>query len=126
MNRIRFKVQLTEESIIRYANSIHSPLQRIGGVVIAPSTMLVTFWKVENSPWLHTEEVWVHGSQQFYYHAPLLAGMNLECELSLVKVESKNGRQGSLTLYTHSLICYHQGNPIAEAETVLIGRGDVK
>ncbi|MNO47873.1 hypothetical protein D3C76_381970 [compost metagenome] len=126
MNMIRFQVQLTTDSIVQYANSINSPLQRIGGAAIAPSTMPVTFWKIEDAPWLHKESTMLHGAQQFYYHAPLMAGMNLACELSLVKVEQKNGRQGVLNLYTHSLVCYHQGNPIAVAETVLIGIGEMK
>ncbi|MGV2881727.1 FAS1-like dehydratase domain-containing protein [Paenibacillus taichungensis] len=126
MNSIRFQIQLTPDSIAQYANSINSPLQRIGGVAVAPSTMPVTFWTMEDAPWLHKETTMIHGTQKFYYHAPLMAGMDLNCELSLLKAEPKNGRQGVLTLYTHSLICYHQGNPIAVAETVLIGIGEMK
>lgn len=126
MNSTRFQIQLTPDSIVLYANSIHSPLQRIGGVAVAPSTMPVIFWKIEDAPWLHKETTMIHGTQKFYYHAPLMAGMDLNCELSLLKTEQKNGRQGVLTLYTHSLVCYHRGNPIVEAETVLIGTGEMK
>ncbi|MDQ0195263.1 FAS1-like dehydratase domain-containing protein [Paenibacillus wynnii] len=126
MNMIRFQVQLTPDNIEQYANSIDSPLQKIGGVVIAPSTMPVTFWKMEDAPWLDREVAMIHGTQQFYYHAPLMAGMILTCELSLLKVEQKNGRQGLLTFYTHSLVCCHRGSPIAAAETVLIRIGEMK
>lgn len=117
---IRFQVQLTEDSIVQYAHSIKSPLQKIGGAAIAPSTMPVTFWKVEDAPWLHKKETLIHGAQQFFCHAPLMAGMNLACELSLVNMEQKNGKQGVLNLYVHSLVCYYQGNPIVTAETILI------
>lgn len=125
MNKIRFQVQLTTENIVRYAHSIASPLQRIGGAAVAPSTMPVTFWKIADVPWLPMQAAMIHGTQQFAYQAPLMAGMNLNCELSLVAVRRKTGRSGLLTFYTHYLICYHRGKPIAEAETVLIGRGEM-
>lgn len=126
MNKIRFQVQLTTENIVQYAHSIGSPAQRIKGVAVAPSTMPVTFWSIQDVPWLHGKSAMIHGAQKFAYHAPLMAGMNLACELSLLAVEHKNGRSGVLTFYTHSLICCHRGSPIAEADTVLIGRGEVK
>lgn len=126
MNKIRFQVQLTTENIVQYAHSIASPLQRIGGAAVAPSTMPVTFWKTADVPWLPLKAAMIHGTQQFTYHAPLMAGMNLNCELSLVAVKHKTGRSGLLTFYTHSLICCHRGSPIAVAETVLFGRGEVK
>jgi hypothetical protein len=126
MNIIRFQVQLTADSIMQYANSIDSPLQRIRGVAVAPSTMPVTFWKIEDAPWLSKEAAMIHGTQQFCYQVPLMAGMNLACELSLLAVEQKNGRQGVLTFYTHSLVCCHRGNRVAVAETVLIGIGEMK
>lgn len=126
MNRIRFQVQLMADNIVQYAGSIGSPVQRIKGVAVAPSTMPVTFWRIEDVPWLHGKAAMIHGAQKFTYHAPLLAGMNLACELSLLSVEHKTGRSGVLTFYTHSLICCHRGSPVAAAETVLIGRGEVK
>lgn len=125
MNKIRFQVQLTMGNIVQYAHSIASPVQRIKGVAVAPSTMPVTFWSIEDVPWLRGKRTMIHGTQKLTYHAPLLAGMNLACELSLLAVERKNGRSGLLTFYTHSLLCYHQGSLIAEAETVLIGRGEM-
>ncbi|AIQ42198.1 MaoC family dehydratase N-terminal domain-containing protein [Paenibacillus sp. FSL R7-0297] len=125
MNRICFQVQLMADNILQYADSIASPVQRIKGAVIAPSTMPVTFWSIEDVPWLHGKGTMIHGTQQLTCHAPLLAGMNLACELSLLAVEHKNGRGGLLTLYTLSLVCYHRGSLIAEAETVLIGRGEM-
>ncbi|NOU78060.1 hypothetical protein GC101_04120 [Paenibacillus sp. LMG 31459] len=124
MNKIRFQVQLTTDNIVQYAHSIASPLQRIGGAAVAPSTMPVTFWKTADVPWLPMKAAMIHGTQQFTYHAPLMAGMNLNCELTLLAVEHKNGRSGVLTFYTHSLFCCHRGSPIAVAETVLIGRGE--
>ena len=124
MNSIRYQVHLTEDAIIQYANSIEAPLQRIGSMLIAPSTMPITFWKTCDVPWLSKLGTLIHGKQQFHYDAPLTAGMDLDCDLSLTKVEKKQGRQGALTLYTHSLICTCEGKRIVTVETVLISVGD--
>jgi hypothetical protein len=124
MNSIRFQVHLSEDSIVQYATRIEAPLQRIGGALIAPSTMPITFWKIADTPWLDMPEPLIHGKQQFQYGAPLTAGMDLDCDLSLTKVETKAGRQGTLTLYTHSLTCSCAGKHIVTVETVLISVGD--
>ncbi|SFJ17076.1 N-terminal half of MaoC dehydratase [Paenibacillus sp. UNC496MF] len=124
MNSVRFQVHLAENAIIQYANRIEAPLQRIDGALIAPSTMPITFWKRTDAPWLDMPEPLVHGTQQFNYKAPLTAGMDLDCLLSLTKVEKKTGRRGDLVLYTHSLICSYAGQSIMTAETVLISVGD--
>ncbi|MNI77486.1 hypothetical protein D3C73_1337830 [compost metagenome] len=124
MNRISFQLQLTADSIVQYADSIGSPLQTIRGAAVAPSTMPVTFWTREDAFWLPKGHAIILGTQQFNYHAPLIAGMSLDCELSLLRVEQKTGRQGVLTFYTHSLVCCYRGKPIAAAETVLIGIGE--
>jgi len=123
MNNLRFQVLLTPDNIIAYAASIHSPLQSIGDTWMAPATMPVTFWQIKDVPWLRKEETLLHGAQRFTYQTPLLAGMKLDCELSLLKAEPKNGSRGALTVYTHSLVCYHQGRLLAVAETVLLGIG---
>jgi len=124
MNSIRFQVHLAEEAIVQYANRIEAPLQRIGGALIAPSTMPITFWKIADVPWLDIPKPLIHGKQQFHYEAPLTAGMDLDCDLSLTKVEKKNGRQGVLFVYTHSLTCTCAGKRIVTVETVLISVGD--
>lgn len=124
MNNLRFRVHLSEEAIVQYAASIEAPLQRIGTALVAPSTMPITFWKIADAPWLHMPEPLIHGTQQFHYEAPLTSGMELDCDLSLTRVENKTGRQGALTLYTHSLICTCAGKRIVTVETVLISVGD--
>ncbi|AZN41626.1 FAS1-like dehydratase domain-containing protein [Paenibacillus albus] len=124
MNSVKLKVHLDEDSIIEYANCIAAPLQRIGGALIAPSTMPITFWKQSDAPWMDLPQSLIHGKQHFDYKAPLTAGMDLDCILSLTKVEKKNGRRGDLVLYTHSLTCTYAGQPIMTAETVLIAVGD--
>ncbi|SDW11210.1 MaoC family dehydratase N-terminal domain-containing protein [Paenibacillus sp. CF384] len=125
MNSVRFQVHLAEDSIVQYANGIGAPLQRIDGALIAPSTMPIMFWKQIDAPWLDMPESLIHGKQQFTYKAPLTAGMDLDCLLSLTKVENKIGRRGKLILYTHSLTCTYVGQPIMTAETVLISVGNI-
>ncbi|MNN88108.1 hypothetical protein D3C81_2057520 [compost metagenome] len=66
----------------------------------------------------------IHGSQSFLYEGPIFAGMILDCELSLSKIEKKTSRHGELTLYTHSLICKCNDEHIVTADTVLIQIGD--
>ncbi|MFC3747041.1 MaoC family dehydratase N-terminal domain-containing protein [Paenibacillus sp. GCM10012306] len=124
MNSIRFQVHLTEDAIVQYANCIEAPLQRMGGVLIAPSTMPITFWKISDAPWLDMPGPLIHGKQQFHYEAPLTAGMELDCDLSLTKVEKKHGRQGIMVFYTHALTCTCAGKHIVTVETVLISVGD--
>jgi hypothetical protein len=126
MNLIQFQIQLGEDNIIQYANSIDAPLQRKGGELIAPSTMPVTFWKIEDAPWLSMQEPLIHGMQHFSYEMPLTAGMHLDCELGLIKVEQKNGSQNVLTLYTHALVCFYRGKVVATGETVLIRIGGMR
>jgi len=124
MRKVRRRIQVTEEWITRYARSIGAPMQTIGGELIAPATMPVIFWQEFDIPWLKEEDAWIHGSQRFSYEAPMTAGMNLDCELSLTKAETKEGRQGKLTLYTHNLVCYNGNDLIVTAETVLIQAGE--
>lgn len=125
MNSLRFQVHLSEEAIVQYAASIGAPLQRIGGVLTAPSTLPITFWQIADVPWLvDIPEPLIHGTQQFHYEQPLKAGMKLNCELSLTKVEHKAGRQGAMTLYTHFLACTCDDQRMVTVETVLISVGD--
>lgn len=125
MNKVTYHgLQITAEWISSYARSIEAPLQSIHGRLIAPATMPVIFWQELDIPWLNRDVPLIHGSQQFKYEAPVMAGMTLECELSLTKVETKTGRQGTLTLYTHTLVCTCDGTQIVTAETVLISAGD--
>ena len=126
MNKLWKRIHLSAETIAQYAESIESPLQTANGELIAPATMPIIFWEEFDIPWLPVNEPLIHGSQQFTYEAPLTAGMTIDCELSLHKVEKKDGRQGNLTLYTHSLVCTSENNLIVTAETVLISVGEGK
>ncbi|WP_438350735.1 FAS1-like dehydratase domain-containing protein [Paenibacillus sp. FA6] len=124
MNRVQHRLHITTEWITDYAASIEAPLQTIHGDLIAPATMPIIFWQAFDIPWLHIEAPLIHGSQQFSYKTPITAGMNLDCELCLTNVEKKEGRQGRLTFYTHTLECTCDGALIVTAETVLISVGD--
>lgn len=124
MNRARQQIYVTAEWITQYARSIEYPLQRIDGVLIAPATMPIIFWQEIDIPWMDRSESLIHGSQSFSYETPLKAGMLLDCELILTKVERKTGRQGILTLFTHTLTGRCDGRIIFSAETVLIRAGD--
>ncbi|OAB44717.1 FAS1-like dehydratase domain-containing protein [Paenibacillus glacialis] len=124
MNRAQHQLHITAEWITDYAQSIEAPLQAIHGDIIAPATMPIIFWKAFDIPWLNMDVPWIHGTQHFSYNAPIIAGMILDCELALTKVEKKTGSQGDLTLYTHTLVCAYNGDLIVTAETVLIRVGD--
>lgn len=126
MNELHKRIYVSAESITRYAKSIEFPVPTSSGELIAPATMPIIFWSEFDIPWLPMNGPLIHGSQQFIYEEPLTAGMTLNCELSLHKVEEKAGRQGNLTLYTHSLVCTRENNLIVTAETVLIFVGDGK
>ncbi|MWV42785.1 hypothetical protein GRF59_04020 [Paenibacillus sp. HJL G12] len=123
MTKLHQRVQLSAEWISAYAKSIGAPMQTLNGVLIAPATMPVIFWKGFDIPWLHMNKPLIHGSQRFSYEAPITADMTLDCELSLTKIEKKAGKQGELTFYTHSLVCKCEGEHIVTAETVLIAVG---
>jgi hypothetical protein len=124
MSKVSHRIQVTAEWIAEYAQSIGAPIQTINGLVIAPATMPVIFWQEFNIPWLDRNAFLLHGTQNFTYEAPLTAGMTLDCELSLAKVENKTGRHGAMTLYTHSLVCTCDEVLIVTAETVLILAGE--
>lgn len=124
MNRYTLQYYLTTESIIAYAQSIEAPVQKAGGVLIAPSTMPVTFWNIADVPWLDKEKTLIHGRQSFAYEAPLKAGSRLVCELALTKVEKKVGRSGALTLYTHILKCICRGELIVTVEEIRQNGGE--
>lgn len=123
MNSVQHRLHITTEWISRYAQSIEAPLQYIHGKLIAPTTMPIIFWQEFDIPWLEMDHPLIHGSQHFSYNAPIIAGMIIHCELLLTKVEKKIGRQGELTLYTHTLICTCNNDLIVTAETVLISMG---
>lgn len=124
MNSIYHQIHVTGEWISDYAQSIEAPVQMINGKLIAPSTMPVIFWKAFDIPWLSKGESLLHGTQKFLYQAPITAGMTLDCELVLTSKVQKDGRQGKLTFYTHTLVCKCEGELIVTAETVLIQVGD--
>lgn len=124
MKQLWHQLQITDTWIMEYARSIEAPVQMANGVPVAPATMPVLFWQAFDIPWLNLTEPLIHGTQRFSYEAPITAGMTLECELSLTKVEKKTGRQGELTLYTHTLVCTCEGEPIVTAETVLLSVGE--
>jgi hypothetical protein len=52
MNSYTFPYYLTTASIIAYSYSIEAPLQKMGDVLVAPTTMPITFWKIAEVPWL--------------------------------------------------------------------------
>jgi hypothetical protein len=124
MKTLQQKLHMTAEWISHYAQSIEAPLQTINGKLIAPTTMPIIFWRAIDIPWLKMDVPLIHGTQHFSYTAPITAGMTLDCELALTKVEKKVGRQGVLTFFTHSLVCKCGGDLIVTAETVLIRVGD--
>ncbi|KOP68094.1 hypothetical protein AMS62_24735 [Bacillus sp. FJAT-18019] len=125
MNQVHRRLYITPQWITQYADCcIEAPLQRIDGDLIAPATMPIIFWQEFDIPWLDPLEPYIHGSQNFSYVKPIREGMVLDCELTLSKVERKAGRQGGLTLLTHTLTCTCNDEPIVTAETVLIRVGD--
>ncbi|MFU1797437.1 MaoC family dehydratase N-terminal domain-containing protein [Paenibacillus azoreducens] len=124
MNKLQQRIHIRADSILQYAKSIGAPVQMLDGVLIAPATMPIIFWQASDIPWLPANGTLIHGSQHFSYEAPVVAGMTLDCELSLTRVEQKTGRKGQLILYTQTLICKCCGDLIVTAETVLISVGD--
>ncbi|MBP1999905.1 hypothetical protein J2Z69_000924 [Paenibacillus shirakamiensis] len=124
MNKLHHRFELSATSIMEYAKSIGADLQMVDGTLIAPSTMPIIFWTAFDVPWLNTDLPILHGKQQFYYEAPLEAGMMLDCELSLIQMERKSGRRGELTLYTHMLTCSYNGRLLMSSETILISVKD--
>lgn len=124
MRSVQHQLHISEEWITQYASSIEAPLQMMNGDLIAPATMPIIFWQAFDIPWLSKDAPLIHGTQHFSYEAPIIAGMNLDCELWLTKVEKKRSRQGWLTFYDHILVCSSDGVLIGTAETVLIRVGD--
>lgn len=122
MTRLVFPHHLTAKAITAYGDSLEAPLQKQDGHLIAPPTMPITFWHTDEVPWLAQEKALIHGQQSFNYETPLKAGDVLACELTLMKRETKTGRSGTLTLYTHRLECWCKGELIVTADTVLISR----
>jgi hypothetical protein len=121
---LRHQIHMTAEWITQYAQSIDHPLHTINGNLVAPATMPIIFWQVFNIPWLSMNAPLIHGTQHFSYQAPITAGMILDCELALTHVVEKEGRQGTMTFYTHTLVCRCEGELMVTAETVLIRVGD--
>lgn len=124
MNSIFHQIHVTADWITEYAQSIEAPLQTMNGRLIAPATMPIIFWQKFDIPWLSKDTPLIHGTQHFSYQAPICAGMIVECELSLTDITQKEGRQGTLTFYTHKLVCSCEGEHLVSAETVLIRVGD--
>lgn len=124
MKRLHQQLYMTKEWISDYAQSIESPLQTTKAKLVAPSTMPIIFWQEFDIPWMKSGAPLIHGTQQFSYKSPIIEGMTLDCELILTKVEKKEGKQGLLTFFTHTLECKDRGNLIVTAETVLIQVGE--
>lgn len=124
MNRVQKRLYISAQWITRYAHCFDAPLQKINGDLIAPATMPIIFWQEFDIPWLDPLEPYIHGSQTFSYETPIREDMVLDCELSLTKIERKAGRQGVLTLFTHTLTCTCDGALVVTAESVLIRVGD--
>jgi hypothetical protein len=124
MNKVRQQLHITAEWISDYAQSIGAPLQMIKGDLIAPATMPIIFWQFFDIPWLKTNVPLIHGTQHFTYQEPITAGMVLDCELSLTRMDKKEVRQEWMTFYYHTLIYTCGGNLIGTADTLLIRAGD--
>lgn len=125
MTTLSKRLTVQADFIEQYAKSIEAPLRRTsGGLLIAPATLPITFWSVEEMSWLPAAVPLIHGSQHFAYEQPITAGMTLDCQLSLMQVQHKKGRSGLLTLYTHSLICMYGEKQLFTGETVLLRAGD--
>lgn len=117
------KLNVTAEWIQAYAESIGSPLQRVGQKLVAPSTMPILFWQSFDVTLFQNNEPILHGSQQFAYKRPIIEGMTLQCELQLTNQEEKTGKQGPLTLHTYTLIVRENEEEILQATTILIKVG---
>lgn len=117
------RIQVTDEWIGEYAQSIDAPIQTFQGKLIAPSTMPIIFWQFFEETSKQNSSPLLHGSQQFLYKEPITAGMILDCELALVKTEKKSGKSGNLTLFTYNLTCNCEGRNIVIATTTLIQVG---
>ncbi|MNI12085.1 hypothetical protein D3C73_652530 [compost metagenome] len=124
MTSVQHQLYISAEWITDYAQSIEAPMQTINNLLIAPVTMPIIFCQQFDIPWLKKGSPLIHGSQSFSYESPIVAGMILDCELSLSKIEKKTSRRGELTLLTHSLVCKCNEKHIVTAETVLIQVGD--
>jgi hypothetical protein len=124
MKRLQHQLYMTSQWISEYAQSIEAPLQTLNGKLIAPATMPIIFWQAFDIPWLKIDAPLIHGTQHFSYNVPITAGMTLDCELALKRVDKKVGKQGVLTFFTHTLVCKFDGDVIVTADTVLIQVGD--
>lgn len=117
------QLHITEQWIREYARSINSPLQFFQGKLIAPSTMPIIFWPFFKETANQDSPV-LHGSQKFLYEELMTAGMLLDCELALLKMEEKKGKTRKLTLSTYELTCKCEGRLIVVATTILIQVGE--
>ena len=117
------RITVTAEWIREYSEAIEFPLQTFGQKLVAPSTMPILFWQSFDVPIFRENRSILHGSQQFTYKHPLLKEWCSIVELQLTNKEHKNGKQGPLTFYTYTLICYENGKEIVEAKTLLIQVG---
>lgn len=119
------RISVTEEWIREYAKSIDAPLQFVHKMLIAPSTMPILFWSYFNKISKHTALPLLHGSQQFVYNEPITSEMILDCTLTLIKTEKKDGNSGPLTLFTYQLTFHCEGKKIGTATSTLIQVGAI-
>lgn len=118
-------LHITTDWIIAYTQSIESPLQYINHQLIAPVTMPVLFWQsFEPIGALTTDQPVLHGYQRFAYETPIIAGMILDCELTLIDIQQKVGNKHKLTLFNYQLIGYEEKQLIFTSNTTLIQVGD--
>ena len=72
--------------------------------LLAPPTFVRQFWheNPENDPMPHLgydPKRRLHGEQEFEYHKPLVAGMNLKGRNTIVSTREKEGRRGGMMTF---------------------------
>ncbi|HLR55051.1 MAG TPA: hypothetical protein VK078_10090 [Pseudogracilibacillus sp.] len=110
------QIYLTREWIEKYAEVIGAPLMKYEGRMMAPSTMIVIFWKVFDAAPISEKDEWIHVKQNCCYEYPLVEEMILDCQLE--KVTERNIKQ--ITYSEFQLNCFHEGKLLATSTTTLM------
>src|SRR5699024_12436003 len=78
------QIYLTREWIEKYAEVIGASLMKYEGRMMAPSTMIVIFWKVFDTAPISEKDEWIHVKQNCCYEYPLVEEMILNCQSETV------------------------------------------
>ena len=94
--------------VLGLTDPVHSDVEaaRTAGFddLLAPPTFVRQFWheNPDNDPMPHLgydPKRRLHGEQEFEYHKPLVAGMNLKGQNAIVSTREKEGRRGGLMTF---------------------------